>query len=258
MKKILLFAVLLTLSTISVAFPASTNEASSSSSALNTSTATAPGHVTSSSYFTVSPQQEQGAASAYPGAGLQQGQPSAQQLLPKVQGSGRPAPGTTAQPQVLEGDAGAAKDVEGQQRGEDKRSEPVGPSALERAMGEAPVTAESSVPQPYGVGQLAQFGYNFFRTDADPLAAQTDVPVGPDYVLGPGDRLLLTLWGSIDGVFEVEVNRSGEIVLPKVGAVKVAGQRYGELPALLKSTLSRIFKDFQLNVNMGKLRSVKV
>ena len=255
MKKILLFAVLLTLSTISVAFPASKNEASSSTS--QTSTAAVPGQVTSSSYFTVSTQQEQGATAVYPGAGLQQGQPSAQQLTPKVQGSGQPAPGTTAQPagsqlQVMEGDAGEAKDAEG------KRNEPVEPSALERAMGEAPVTAESSVAQPYGVGQLTQFGYNFFRTDADPLAAQTDVPVGPDYVLGPGDRLLLTLWGSIDGVYEAEANRSGEIVLPKVGAVKVAGQRYGELPSLLKKTLSRIFKDFQLNVNMGKLRSVKV
>ncbi|QWV95979.1 SLBB domain-containing protein [Geomonas nitrogeniifigens] len=132
------------------------------------------------------------------------------------------------------------------------------PSALERAMGENPVIIDKSRPQPYGWDQLTQFGYSFFKRGKDTFAAQTDVPVGPDYLVGPGDRLIVTLWGSINGTHKLEVNRSGEIVLPKVGAVKVAGVSYGELPALLRGSVARLYKDFQLNVNLDKLRLSKV
>ncbi|OGU07135.1 MAG: hypothetical protein A2075_12850 [Geobacteraceae bacterium GWC2_58_44] len=112
--------------------------------------------------------------------------------------------------------------------------------------------------QPFRVGRLTQFGYSFFRPDAQGFASLTDVPVGPDYVLGSGDRVTVTLWGSVDGSFELEVNRSGEIVLPRVGAVKVAGVSFGQLPRLLNGQLSKVFTNFHLNVSMGKLRMIKV
>jgi hypothetical protein len=131
-------------------------------------------------------------------------------------------------------------------------------SAVERAFSDAQQSAEKSQPQVFSVGKITQFGYNFFRPEAAGFASLVDVPVGPDYILGAGDRLLLTLWGSVEGTYELEINRAGEIVLPKVGALKVAGQTYGQLPGLLKSHLGRVYKDFQLNLNMGKLRLVKV
>ena len=139
-----------------------------------------------------------------------------------------------------------------------KAGEPIGPSAVERSLAENPVTAEKAKPQPYGVGQLTQFGYNFFSRNAVGFASQTDVPVGPDYLISAGDRLVLTVWGSIDGTYNLVVNRSGEVVLPKVGSVKVAGQTFEQLPALLKGTISRVYKNFNLNVTMGKLRLIKV
>ncbi|MBJ6801931.1 SLBB domain-containing protein [Geomonas propionica] len=134
----------------------------------------------------------------------------------------------------------------------------VEPSVLEKAMGENPLIIDRTRPQPYGWDQLTQFGYSFFKRGKDSFASQTDVPVGANYVVGPGDRLVVTLWGSINGTYKLDVNRSGEIVLPKVGAVKVAGVTYGELPAVLKASVARIYKDFQINVNLDKLRLIKV
>jgi len=131
-------------------------------------------------------------------------------------------------------------------------------SAIERTLSENPVPAEKVKSQPYGTKSLTQFGYSFFRPEASGFAPQTDVPVGPDYLIGAGDRLVLTIWGSIDGTFNLEVNRSGEVALPKVGAVKVAGQRFDQLPVLLTATISRVYKNFHLNVNMGRVRSIKV
>ena len=136
--------------------------------------------------------------------------------------------------------------------------EPPEISSIERTLSENPVPAEKVKPQPYRMKRLTQFGYSFFRSEATGFAPQTDLPVGPDYLLSAGDRLVLTIWGSIDGTFNLEVNRSGEVVLPKVGAVKVAGERFGQLPTLLNAVIGRVYKNFHLNVNMGKLRSVKV
>lgn len=118
--------------------------------------------------------------------------------------------------------------------------------------------SEKTAPQSFQYGKLQQFGYSFFRGETDPFAAMSDIPVGPDYLLGTGDRINLTVWGSIDGTYQLEVNRSGELVIPKVGPVKVAGVSFGQLPQLLSGQLSRIYRNFQLSVTMGKLRMFKV
>jgi protein involved in polysaccharide export with SLBB domain len=135
---------------------------------------------------------------------------------------------------------------------------PPEPSAIERTLSENPVSAEKVKAQPYGTAGITQFGYSFFRPEARKFAPQSDLPVGPDYLIGTGDRLILSVWGSVNGTFNLEVSRSGEVTLPKVGAVKVAGMRYDQLPALLTATIGRNYKNFNLNVNMGKMRSVKV
>ncbi|HEY5976146.1 MAG TPA: SLBB domain-containing protein, partial [Geobacteraceae bacterium] len=103
---------------------------------------------------------------------------------------------------------------------------------------------------------LSQFGYSFFRNVS--FAPQLDVPVSPDYLIGPGDTIVVTVWGSIEGSYDLTVNRSGEIILPKIGTVRVAGVQFGKLPELLRSRLARVFRDFDLAVNMGKLRTIKV
>jgi protein involved in polysaccharide export with SLBB domain len=131
-------------------------------------------------------------------------------------------------------------------------------SPLEKAVFAAETGVEVPRPQPYRVHDLHQFGYNFFRPSAVGFAPLSDVPVGADYSLSPGDRIVLTLWGGVEGTHTLEVNRSGEILLPRVGVVKVAGVSYGDLRRVLKESLSRAFKDFDLNVTMGKLHLTKV
>ncbi len=105
---------------------------------------------------------------------------------------------------------------------------------------------------------LEQFGYNLFRGAVSTFAPVTDVPVGPDYVMGPGDRFDVTLWGRIEGSYAAEVDRNGEITLPKVGALKVWGLTFSELKEYLLSEFSKHYKGFYMNVVMGKLRTIRV
>jgi len=131
-------------------------------------------------------------------------------------------------------------------------------SAIEKALVEDSWTVDKAKPQQFTVGKLTQYGYSFFRPEAKGFASQVDVPVGPDYIVGVGDRIVLTLWGSVDGKFELEVNRNGEITLPRVGTVIVAGINYVQLKQVIHALLAKVYKDFELDVNIGKLRMIKV
>jgi protein involved in polysaccharide export with SLBB domain len=84
------------------------------------------------------------------------------------------------------------------------------------------------------------------------------VPVPADYVLGPGDELLIRVWGKIDLDSRVTVDRNGQVYLPKLGTLNVAGLRYDQLEGYLHSAVSALFKDFELNVAMGQLRSIQI
>ena len=56
---------------------------------------------------------------------------------------------------------------------------------------------------------LKQFGYDFFANPKGSFIPDKMAPVGPDYMVGPGDRLLVSIWGSIEGNHEAVVGRSG-------------------------------------------------
>ena len=105
--------------------------------------------------------------------------------------------------------------------------------------------------------KLEQFGYDLF-SKAGPYQAPTMMPVGPDYVIGPGDEFTLTLWGTTEGIYAVQVSKEGEITLPKVGVVAVAGIRFAELEKTIRKHLSRYYSNFNLSIAMGRLRTMTV
>jgi len=105
---------------------------------------------------------------------------------------------------------------------------------------------------------LPVFGSNFF---ADPLAVQEpldNVPVSADYVVGPGDELIIRAWGSIDADMRATVDRNGQINLPKVGSFNVAGVRASDIERHLRAQIGRVYTNFNLNVTLGHLRGLKV
>jgi polysaccharide export outer membrane protein len=105
---------------------------------------------------------------------------------------------------------------------------------------------------------VKQFGYNLFIQPPSTFAPVDQVPVGPDYVLGPGDELRITVWGRIEGQWSVVVDRDGKISLPKVGILSVAGLSFKELKELLSKELSKYYVGFEMNVSIGALRTIRV
>lgn len=106
--------------------------------------------------------------------------------------------------------------------------------------------------------QLPIFGSTLFTDVPSTFAPIDDIPVSSDYVIGPGDELQVQLYGQVNQQGAFQVDRAGNIQYPDVGTIHVAGIRYQKLGEYLKSQLGRVYRHFDLNVNLGELRSIQV
>jgi polysaccharide biosynthesis/export protein len=106
--------------------------------------------------------------------------------------------------------------------------------------------------------RLPVYGRRLFDEVPTTFAPVERVPVPADYVLGPGDELLIRAWGKIDLDSRVTVDRNGQVYLPRIGTLNVAGLRYEQVEGYLHAAVSALFKDFELNVALGQLRSIQI
>jgi protein involved in polysaccharide export with SLBB domain len=120
-----------------------------------------------------------------------------------------------------------------------------------------PVSPEQAYLGPFGT-PLRQYGYSMFAANVSTFAPVDDIPVGPDYVLGPGDDLTINVWGAVDSTLVRTVDRNGRIVLPKVGDLRIWGLTFSQADRLIRDELGRFFRGFQTSVTMGRLRTVSV
>jgi protein involved in polysaccharide export with SLBB domain len=115
--------------------------------------------------------------------------------------------------------------------------------------------------------RLRRFGSDVFvrRTAGTPtrLGGSTsvpslDVPIGPDYVLGPGDSLRIDLWGGLSQNFTRAVDRDGRLTLPEAGDVQVAGLTLERAQITIAHALAQQYRNAQVAVTVAALRSVRV
>jgi len=109
-----------------------------------------------------------------------------------------------------------------------------------------------------GFKPINQFGYAIFKSTASSFIPDNGAPVGPDYIVGPGDSFVITMWGISEGIFNVDVGRDGNIVLPKVGTVNVAGIRFGQLQTFVEQQLTKYYEKVNVSVSMKNIRTIRV
>src|SRR5712664_520543 len=106
---------------------------------------------------------------------------------------------------------------------------------------------------------LERFGLDVFRKGAaNPDYIPMDLPVGPSYVVGPGDSLSIDLWGGVSQRLPRTVDREGLVALPAVGPVLVSGRTLGEAQEIVQRALRAQFRDVSADVSLLRLRSVRV
>jgi polysaccharide biosynthesis/export protein len=107
--------------------------------------------------------------------------------------------------------------------------------------------------------KIQRFGLDVFRRGvANPEILPMDLPVGPDYIVGPGDSLSVNLWGGVSQRLSRTVDREGRVSLPEVGAVLVSGRTLAEVQEEVQSALRTQFRHVSADVSLQRLRTVRV
>jgi protein involved in polysaccharide export with SLBB domain len=115
----------------------------------------------------------------------------------------------------------------------------------------------SQVPEQ--TSKLRRFGSDMFLEHGLTTKQMSiDVPIGPDYILGAGDSLIISLWGGISQSVPRTVDREGKIVLPEAGAVLVAGLTIDRAQQVLQQELSKQFRDAKVAITISRLRTIRV
>jgi protein involved in polysaccharide export with SLBB domain len=118
---------------------------------------------------------------------------------------------------------------------------------------------KQAAPQPsVDASILKPFGYNMFTEWSADFAPPEIATVPPDYNIGPGDNLLVNMWGRVDMELNLTVNREGKVFIPKVGDIVCYGLTLEELQNRFEKKLSQVYSEFNLSVSLGKIRTIKV
>jgi polysaccharide export outer membrane protein len=128
-------------------------------------------------------------------------------------------------------------------------------------------TVASFVDRP-GAGDLPAFGYDVFTYSPTTFQPALNVPTPMNYVVGPGDELIISLWGETQLVQDLVVSKNGDVYIPNVGLINVGGLTLDQVKQKLYDRLSQVYASLKvtakggpqthMNVSTGQLRSVKI
>lgn len=107
--------------------------------------------------------------------------------------------------------------------------------------------------------KVERFGLDVFRnSESEPGVIPMDLPVGPEYVVGPGDSLAVDLWGGYSQRLMRVVDRTGRVSLPEVGPILVSGKSLADVQLTIQRTLRTQFRDLSADVSVARLRTIRI
>ncbi|MGB0937621.1 MAG: SLBB domain-containing protein [Colwellia sp.] len=107
-------------------------------------------------------------------------------------------------------------------------------------------------------GELKPFGYDVFANSPQTFSPTMDIAIPSDYIMGPGDRISIQVYGKETSELELEVNREGQIVFPNHGPFPVAGLSFSEMKQLLSTKIKEKVIGVEVIVGIASLRSMRV
>ena len=106
--------------------------------------------------------------------------------------------------------------------------------------------------------KLPRFGTDLLLPSNRDYATPATATVPPSYILNVGDKIQIGMTGSIEGSVQREIDTNGRIFLPKVGSIRLAGTRYGDLKETISRAIGLKYRNFTVNVGIDDLRGVRV
>lgn len=119
--------------------------------------------------------------------------------------------------------------------------------------------------EPVEKDTLSVFGEQIFSGKNLTFEPSLNIPTPKNYTLGPGDELIVDIWGAAENTYQLEVSPEGSVQINNLGPISVSGLTIEEASALLINRLSSLYsglkppkQDTFAQVTLGSIRSIKV
>lgn len=118
-----------------------------------------------------------------------------------------------------------------------------------------------------GVDSLQPFGLDIFQSPSSAFDVVLNLASPPSYLLGPGDEIVITVWGETKLNYQLQINREGNVIVPDVGPVNANGSTLSQFKQRLQNRMSSIYSGLNsrygkpntfLDVSLGKLRTLQI
>ncbi|MGK0420363.1 MAG: protein involved in polysaccharide export with SLBB domain [Polaribacter sp.] len=115
---------------------------------------------------------------------------------------------------------------------------------------------------------VSLFGYDFFSNSKVSFAPSINIAVPKNYQIGPGDEIMIDLWGASEITYKATVNNSGSIKIGGIGFIFINGFTLENATKKIISKLKnkhagitaadRSYNKINTNVTVSKIRTVQV
>lgn len=105
---------------------------------------------------------------------------------------------------------------------------------------------------------IKPFGYDLFAGTPSTFAPLANAPVPADYIVGPGDTLNVQVYGAENRSYQLQLDRQGQVQLPQVGPVQLAGLSFSKASSVLEKEIKRASIGVEVSITAGALRSIRV
>ena len=105
---------------------------------------------------------------------------------------------------------------------------------------------------------LKRFGIELFKGEPTTFAPVNDIPIPANYVLGPGDQIKIQLYGNRSEVYTRIINRNGQLTIPELPPITLAGLTFSEAIQVLQQHIKSLGIGIKSNITLGALRSYRI
>ena len=111
--------------------------------------------------------------------------------------------------------------------------------------------------------QLQVFGRNIFASRNLSFEPNLNIPTPENYRLGPGDEVIIDVWGTSENTVRETISPEGSIMVENIGPIYLSGMNMEEAERYLRHEFSKIYaaisgESAHIKVTLGKIRSIMV
>lgn len=109
-----------------------------------------------------------------------------------------------------------------------------------------------------GVGGKKVFGHDIFNNKLLSFEPNMNIATPQDYVLGPGDQLVIDVYGASQKSYQLTVSPEGTVTVPDYGPISVSGMTVAAANSRIRGSLGSRYSSSNLKVSVGQTRTILI